>query len=43
VDLLSKFCNYAQLKEATGKLAQPNNSKIFVIGSEKGGMPILIQ
>ncbi|WP_016949267.1 prohibitin family protein [Anabaena sp. PCC 7108] len=29
--------------EATEKLAQSNNSKIVVIGSEKGGMPILIQ
>ncbi|MGM3306088.1 prohibitin family protein [Anabaena sp. WFMT] len=29
--------------EATEKLAQSNNSKIVVLGSEKGGMPILIQ
>jgi regulator of protease activity HflC (stomatin/prohibitin superfamily) len=29
--------------EATEKLAQSNNSKIVVIGAEKGGMPILIQ
>jgi regulator of protease activity HflC (stomatin/prohibitin superfamily) len=29
--------------EATEKLAQSNNSKIVVIGSEKGGIPILIQ
>jgi regulator of protease activity HflC (stomatin/prohibitin superfamily) len=29
--------------EATEKLAQSNNSKIVVIGSEKGGTPILIQ
>jgi regulator of protease activity HflC (stomatin/prohibitin superfamily) len=29
--------------KATEKLAQSNNSKIVVIGSEKGGMPILIQ
>ncbi|MEA5577687.1 SPFH domain-containing protein [Anabaena sp. UHCC 0451] len=29
--------------EATEKLAQSNNSKVVVIGAEKGGMPILIQ
>lgn len=29
--------------EATEKIAQSNNSKIVVIGSEKGGIPILIQ
>lgn len=29
--------------EATEKLAQSNNSKVVVIGSEKGGTPILIQ
>jgi regulator of protease activity HflC (stomatin/prohibitin superfamily) len=29
--------------EATEKLAQSNNSKIVVIGSEKGGTPILLQ
>ncbi|MEH2163544.1 MAG: SPFH domain-containing protein [Nostoc sp.] len=29
--------------EATEKLAQSNNSKIVIIGSEKGGVPILIQ
>lgn len=29
--------------EATEKLAQSNNSKIVVIGSEKGGIPFLIQ
>jgi regulator of protease activity HflC (stomatin/prohibitin superfamily) len=29
--------------EATEKLAQSNNSKLVIIGSEKGGMPIMIQ
>lgn len=29
--------------EATEKLAQSNNSKIVVLGSEKGAMPIIIQ
>ncbi|WP_341527327.1 prohibitin family protein [Nostoc sp. UHCC 0302] len=29
--------------EATEKLAQSNNSKIVIVGSEKGGVPILIQ
>jgi regulator of protease activity HflC (stomatin/prohibitin superfamily) len=29
--------------EATEKIAESNNSKIVVIGSEKGGIPILIQ
>lgn len=29
--------------EATEKLAQSNNSKLVIIGSEKGGVPILIQ
>jgi regulator of protease activity HflC (stomatin/prohibitin superfamily) len=29
--------------EATEKLAQSNNSKLVIIGSEKGGAPILIQ
>jgi regulator of protease activity HflC (stomatin/prohibitin superfamily) len=29
--------------EATEKLAQSNNSKIVIIGSEKGGIPILLQ
>jgi regulator of protease activity HflC (stomatin/prohibitin superfamily) len=29
--------------EATEKLAQSNNSKIVIIGSQKGGVPILIQ
>ncbi|MEA5601375.1 SPFH domain-containing protein [Nostoc sp. UHCC 0252] len=29
--------------EATEKLAQSNNSKIVIIGSEKGGVPILLQ
>ncbi|MDZ8089371.1 MAG: prohibitin family protein [Nostoc sp. DedQUE12b] len=29
--------------EATEKLAQSNNSKLVIIGSEKGGSPILIQ
>jgi regulator of protease activity HflC (stomatin/prohibitin superfamily) len=29
--------------EATEKIAQSQNSKIVIIGSEKGGVPILIQ
>lgn len=29
--------------EATEKLAQSNNSKIVIVGSEKGGVPIFIQ
>ena len=29
--------------EATEKLAQSNNSKIVIVGSQKGGVPILIQ
>ncbi|AFY32242.1 prohibitin family protein [Calothrix sp. PCC 7507] len=29
--------------EATEKLAQSNNSKIIIVGSEKGGVPIMIQ
>lgn len=29
--------------EATEKLAQSNNSKLVIIGSEKGGMPIMLQ
>ncbi len=29
--------------EATEKLAQSNNSKLVIIGSEKGAVPIMIQ
>ncbi|WP_017655038.1 prohibitin family protein [Fortiea contorta] len=29
--------------EATEKLAESNNSKIIIVGSEKGGVPIMIQ